>query len=115
MHCGTCSTMCDVDNGESCHEGVCDLWGQCGDETYLSVTIAIDQDCWGGLHTDNFNCVQECCDDGVKVTLAGNRFGGSIPGDPNNCGGCGITCGSGLCMCSWEGKYSGEPIECSCQ
>ena len=111
-HCGNCSTMCDVDNGESCNEGVCETWDYCDGEAFIAedhIEWGEHINCWGDYEAGAVQtCHRECCN-GIVATVAISSSLDIATGDPNNCGGCGIICQGG-CGCIWENNKT----NCNC-
>jgi len=121
-HCGTCSTVCaDVAHGlRGCSAGHCviadcdsdfaDCNGKVGDGCEVSVLDDVNhcggcnQPCPAYDHATAGcaagSCVIAACDSGYS-DCDGDQTNGcerDTSSDPNNCGGCGVKCGSGQCQ-----------------
>ncbi len=120
-HCGGCGMPCPaIANGtRACNMGMC-MIGSC-QPGFDDCNMMVADGCEASLQTDKMNCgtcANKCVDPtngvgacvGGMCTLAscnagysdcdGNPMNGcefDTLNDPNNCGGCGIKCGSGSC------------------
>lgn len=121
-HCGSCTTVCPVvaDGFRTCEQGVCKI-GSC-DVDHEDCNGDITDGCEATLTGDPNNCgaCKNVCQAPANATAGctgstcgigqcnagfadcdndlANGCEFDITSNPNNCGGCGVVCGSGQCV-----------------
>lgn len=99
--CRECCSAADCTDSDPCTSSTCDVAGKCATSNCASGAVCcaqgcfeccVDGDCSGGKVCSGNQCVTPTCT-APEVLCAGKCVD---PGsDPQNCGGCGVTCGAG--------------------